>query len=172
VAVVVQKYVLFSGKLAENLRWGNERASDDELVHACTMAQAVGFLRDFPKGYQTIIEQGGSNVSGGQKQRLCIARALLKKPKILILDDSTSAVDTKTDAAIRQSFKEDLAGVTKLIIAQRVASVMDADKIIVMDGGKIEAVGNHSELMQKSLIYREVYESQTGGGDFDEASQA
>jgi ATP-binding cassette subfamily B protein len=172
VAVVLQKNVLFSGTIAENLRWGNESASDDELVHACTLAQADGFIRDFPKGYQTIIEQGGSNVSGGQKQRLCIARALLKKPKILILDDSTSAVDTKTDAAIRQSFKEDLAGVTKLIIAQRVASVMDADKIIVMDGGKIEAVGNHSELMQKSLIYREVYESQTGGGDFDEASQA
>jgi len=164
VAMVLQKNVLFSGTIRENLRWGNENATDEEMIHACTLAQADGFIREFPDQYDTYIEQGGTNVSGGQKQRLCIARALLKKPKILILDDSTSAVDTKTDQLIRQAFKNEIPDTTKIIIAQRVASVQDADKIIVMDDGKINAVGTHDELMATCTIYKEVYESQTGGG--------
>ena len=165
VSVVLQKNVLFSGTIKENLRWGNEHATDEELVAACKAAQADEFISQFPDKYDTYIEQGGTNVSGGQKQRLCIARALLKKPKILILDDSTSAVDTKTDALIRAAFLKEIPGTTKIIIAQRVASVEEADKIIVMEGGKIAACGTHEELMQKSEIYREVYESQTRGKD-------
>ncbi|MEE1053357.1 MAG: ABC transporter ATP-binding protein [Acutalibacteraceae bacterium] len=168
VAMVLQKNQLFSGTIKENLRWGNENATDDEIVEACRLAQADEFVQSFPDGYDTYIEQGGTNVSGGQKQRLCIARALLKKPKILILDDSTSAVDTKTDAFIRAGFKEYIPETTKIIIAQRVSSVQDADMIIVMDNGKVSAFGNHSELMKTSEIYREVYEQQTNGGDFDE----
>lgn len=163
VSVVLQKNVLFSGSIKENLRWGNENATDEELIEACKAAQADEFITSFPDGYDTHIEQGGTNVSGGQKQRLCIARALLRKPKILILDDSTSAVDTKTDALIRAAFLKQIPGTTKIIIAQRVASVQDADKIIVMDGGKIAAFGTHDELMQSSDIYRDVYESQTRG---------
>ena len=168
VAMVLQKNQLFSGTIKENLRWGNENATDDEIVEACRLAQADEFVQSFPDGYDTYIEQGGTNVSGGQKQRLCIARALLKKPKILILDDSTSAVDTKTDAFIRAGFKEYIPETTKIIIAQRVSSVQDADMIIVMDNGKVSAFDNHSELMKTSEIYREVYEQQTNGGDFDE----
>ncbi|MBQ8836871.1 MAG: ABC transporter ATP-binding protein [Clostridia bacterium] len=168
VAMVLQKNLLFSGTIAENLRWGNENATDEELVHACKLAQAHDFVESFPDGYNTHIEQGGTNVSGGQKQRLCIARALLKKPKILILDDSTSAVDTKTDALIRQGFKEYIPETTKIIIAQRISSVMDADMIIVMDNGQISAVGKHDDLMEKSEIYREVYEQQTHGGEDNE----
>lgn len=164
VAMVLQKNLLFSGTIKENLRWGNENATDEEIVEACRLAQADDFVRTFPEGYDTYIEQGGTNVSGGQKQRLCIARALLKKPKILILDDSTSAVDTKTDALIRQGFKKFIPETTKIIIAQRVSSVEDADMIIVMDNGKIESVGTHKELLEKSSIYREVYEQQTKGG--------
>lgn len=160
VAMVLQKNILFSGTIKENLRWGNENATDEELVHACRLAQADGFIREFADGYDTYIEQGGSNVSGGQRQRLCIARALLKKPKILILDDSTSAVDTKTDSLIRQAFQEEIPDTTKIIIAQRVASVQDADKIVVLDDGHINAVGSHDELMKTCEIYREVYESQ------------
>ncbi len=163
VAMVLQKNVLFSGTIKENLRWGNPNATDEELVHACRLACADDFVRSFPDGYDTYIEQGGSNVSGGQKQRLCIARALLKKPKILILDDSTSAVDTHTDAMIRKAFREEIPGTTKLIIAQRVASVQDADLIVVLEGGKIADLGTHQELLQASPIYREVYESQTKG---------
>jgi ATP-binding cassette subfamily B protein len=169
VAVVLQKNVLFSGTIRENLRWGNENATDGEMERACELAQADGFIRSFPDGYDTRIEQGGSNVSGGQRQRLCIARALLKKPKAIILDDSTSAVDTRTDAAIRQAFRERIPEITKIIIAQRVASVQDADKIVVLDGGQVCAVGTHGELLQSSRIYQEVYHSQTKGGDFDEA---
>ncbi len=161
VAMVLQKNVLFSGTIKENLRWGNPDASDEELIHACKLAQADGFIREFPDGYDTFIEQGGSNVSGGQRQRLCIARALLKKPKILILDDSTSAVDTKTDANIRQAFMEEIPGTTKLIIAQRVSSVQDADRIIVLSDGKIDGFGTHEQLLSTNTIYREVYESQT-----------
>ena len=168
VAMVLQKNQLFSGTIKENLRWGNENATDEELIEACRLAQADDFIKSFPDGYDTYIEQGGTNVSGGQKQRLCIARALLKKPKILILDDSTSAVDMKTDTFIRAGFKEFIPETTKFIIAQRVASVMDADMIIVMENGMVSAVGNHNELMQNSEIYREVYEQQTNGGDFDE----
>jgi ATP-binding cassette subfamily B protein len=168
VAMVLQKNVLFSGTIKENLRWGDENATDEELVHACKLAQADGFIREFPEGYDTYIEQGGTNVSGGQKQRLCIARALLKKPKILILDDSTSAVDTMTDALIRKAFREEIPDTTKLIIAQRVASVQDADMILVMDNGRISAVGTHDELLQTSAIYREVYSSQSKGGLSDE----
>ena len=168
VAMVLQKNQLFSGTIKENLRWGNENATDEELVEVCKLAQADEFISTFPDGYNTYIEQGGSNVSGGQKQRLCIARALLKHPKILILDDSTSAVDTRTDAFIRKSFKEFIPDTTKFIIAQRVASVEDADMIIVMDNGKISDVGTHDELLKNSEIYREVYEQQTHGGDNDE----
>ena len=163
VAMVLQKNVLFSGTVKENLRWGNENATDDEIIEACKLAQADDFIQKMPLGYDTYIEQGGSNVSGGQKQRLCIARALLKKPKVLILDDSTSAVDTKTDALIRGALKEYIPDTTKIIIAQRLASVQDADKIIILDDGKIAAMGTHEELMATSDIYREVYESQKGG---------
>ena len=168
VAMVLQKNQLFSGTIKDNLRWGNENATDEEMIKACQLAQADDFIKSFPDGYDTYIEQGGTNVSGGQKQRLCIARALLKKPKILILDDSTMAVETKTDAFIRAGFKEYIPETTKIIIAQRVASVMDADMIIVMENGKVAAVGNHDELIKNSEIYREVYEQQTNGGDFDE----
>ena len=161
VSIVLQKNVLFSGTIKENLRWGNENATDEELVRVCKLAQADEFIRSFPDGYDHYIEQGGTNVSGGQKQRLCIARALLRKPKVLILDDSTSAVDTKTDALIRHAFKEEIPDTTKIIIAQRVGSVEHADKILVMDGGKIIACGNHAELMKGSAIYREIYEAQT-----------
>ena len=167
VAVVLQKNLLFSGTIKENLRWGNPDASDEELVAACKLAQADEFIRSFPDGYDSHIEQGGTNVSGGQKQRLCIARALLKKPRILILDDSTSAVDTKTDALIRQGFRSFIPETTKIIIAQRVASVEDADLILVMDNGRIADMGSHAQLMQSSPIYREVYESQTNGGEQD-----
>ena len=164
VAMVLQKNTLFSGTIKENLRWGNPDATDEELVHACRLAQADDFIRTFPDGYDTYIEQGGTNVSGGQKQRLCIARAILRKPKILILDDSTSAVDTKTDALIRKAFREEIPDTTKIIIAQRISSVMDADQIIVMDNGRINACGTHEELMASNEIYREVYESQQKGG--------
>jgi len=163
VAMVLQKNVLFSGTIKENLRWGNEGATDEELIHACELAQADGFIREFPDGYDTHIEQGGANVSGGQRQRLCIARALLKKPKILILDDSTSAVDTKTDSLIRKAFKQYIPDTTKIIIAQRVASVQDADKIIVLDDGKVDAIGDHRGLLESCSIYREVFESQNRG---------
>lgn len=164
VAMVLQKNMLFAGTIKENLRWGNENATDEELQEACRLAQADEFVRSFPDGYDTWIEQGGANVSGGQKQRLCIARALIKKPKILILDDSTSAVDTKTDALIRAGMRRFIPETTKIIIAQRVSSVEDADLIIVMDGGKISAAGTHSELLGSSDIYREIYSQQTGGG--------
>ena len=167
VAMVLQKNLLFSGTIKENLRWGNPDATDEELIHACKLAQADEFVQSFPSGYDTYIEQGGSNVSGGQKQRLCIARALLKKPKILILDDSTSAVDTKTDAFIRAGFKEYIPETTKIIIAQRISSVMDADLILVMENGRIAAKGTHDELMQTSEIYREIYEQQIGGADHE-----
>ena len=169
VSVVLQKNVLFSGTIKDNLRWGNENASDEEMVEACRLAQADDFVRSFPDGYDTYIEQGGTNVSGGQKQRLCIARALLKKPKILILDDSTSAVDTRTDALIREGFRTYIPETTKIIIAQRVASVQDADLILVMNNGRIADMGTHEELLTSSAIYREVYESQTNGGDGHEA---
>ena len=165
VAMVLQKNELFSGSIRENLRWGDAKATDEEIVHACRLACAHDFIQSFPDGYDTHIEQGGTNVSGGQKQRLCIARALLKKPKILILDDSTSAVDTRTDASIRQAFRDEIPNTTKLIIAQRVSSVQDADMIVIMDNGKVAAVGNHQQLLERSQIYREVYESQRKGGD-------
>ena len=163
VSMVLQKNELFSGTIKDNLRWGNPDATDEEMIHACKLSCAHEFIETFPDGYDTYIEQGGKNVSGGQKQRLCIARALLKKPKILILDDSTSAVDTRTDAMIRKAFAEEIPGTTKLIIAQRVASVQDADLILVMDGGKIVASGKHDDLLQTSHIYREVFDSQTKG---------
>ena len=166
VAVVLQKNVLFSGTIKENLRWGDPDASDEEMQRICRLAMADEFIQTFPEGYDTYIEQGGANVSGGQKQRLCIARALLKKPKILILDDSTSAVDTRTDAMIRKAFREEIPGTTKIIIAQRISSVEDADRIIVLDGGKIDGIGSHEELLKTNAISREVYESQVkGGGD-------
>ncbi len=169
VSVVLQNNVLFTGSILDNLRWGNKEASDEECIQACKLACADEFIERFPQKYNTHIEQGGNNVSGGQKQRLCIARALLKKPKILILDDSTSAVDTATDAKIRRAFREEIPDTTKLIIAQRVSSVQDADRIIVMDEGQINGFGTHEELLKTNEIYREVYESQTqGGGDFDE----
>jgi ATP-binding cassette subfamily B protein len=168
VAMVLQKNLLFSGTIRENLRWGNENADDAELERVCRLAQADGFIQSFPEKYDTHVEQGGANVSGGQKQRLCIARALLKKPKILILDDSTSAVDMTTDALIRRAFSEELPDTTKLIIAQRVASVEDADKIIVMDGGKVNAFGTHAELIASNRIYQEIYHSQVKGGESDE----
>ena len=168
VSVVLQKNELFSGTIAENLRWGNENATDEELVAACKIAQADEFVSSFPDGYNTYIEQGGTNVSGGQKQRLCIARALVKRPKILILDDSTSAVDTRTDALIRKGFMEYIPETTKIIIAQRVASVQECDMIIIMDGGKIMGTGNHEELLKSSDIYREIYEEQTKGGSDNE----
>ncbi|NLK95389.1 MAG: ABC transporter ATP-binding protein [Clostridiales bacterium] len=165
VSMVLQKNVLFSGTIKDNLRWGNKNASDEEIVLACKQAQAEEFIDKFPKKYDTFIEQGGNNVSGGQKQRLCIARALLKKPKILILDDSTSAVDTKTDALIRKAFKESIPDTTKIIIAQRISSVQDSDRIIVLDDGKINGIGTHDELLKNNDIYREVYESQVKGDD-------
>ena len=169
VSVVLQKNVLFTGSILDNLRWGNKEATDEECMEACRLACADEFIERFPDKYNTHIEQGGNNVSGGQKQRLCIARALLKKPKILILDDSTSAVDTATDAKIRRAFREEIPDTTKLIIAQRVSSVQDADRIIVMDEGQVHGFGTHEELLKTDEIYREVYESQTqGGGDFDE----
>lgn len=169
VAVVLQKNVLFSGSILDNLRWGNKEATLEECEHVCKLACADEFIQRFPDGYETHIEQGGSNVSGGQKQRLCIARALLKNPKVLILDDSTSAVDTATDAKIRKAFAEEIPNTTKLIIAQRVSSVQNADRIIVMEEGRINGFGTHEELLETNEIYREVYESQTkGGGDFDE----
>lgn len=168
VSVVLQKNELFSGTIKDNLRWGNPNATDEEMEEACKLAQADDFIKSFPNGYDTYIEQGGTNVSGGQKQRLCIARALLKKPKILILDDSTSAVDTRTDALIRKGFRKFIPETTKLIIAQRVASVEDADRIIVMDGGRINAVGTHEELLKDNEIYRNVYFSQKKAGDDDE----
>lgn len=163
VAMVLQKNVLFSGTIKENLRWGDENATDEEIIRACRLAQADQFIREFPDGYETHIEQGGTNVSGGQRQRLCIARALLKKPIILILDDSTSAVDTKTDSLIRQAFQQEIPNTTKIIIAQRVSSVQDADKIIVLNDGAVDAVGTHEELLRTCAIYREVYESQNRG---------
>ena len=163
--MVLQKNTLFSGTIKDNLRWGNANASDEELERACKLACAHDFISSFPDGYDTYIEQGGTNVSGGQKQRLCIARALLKKPKILILDDSTSAVDTATDAQIRRAFREEIPDTTKLIIAQRISTVQDADKIIVIEGGKIDAVGTHAELLASNEIYKEVYYSQQKGGD-------
>ena len=165
VAMVLQKNVLFSGTVKENLRWGNPDATDEELIHACRLACAHDFITAFPDGYDHKIEQGGTNVSGGQKQRLCIARALLKKPKILILDDSTSAVDTRTDALIRQAFRDEIPGTTKLIIAQRVSSIQDADMIIIMDNGMVVATGTHDQLLASSSIYQEVYYSQQKGGD-------
>ena len=168
VAMVLQKNILFSGTIKDNLRWGNENATDEEMIEACKLAQAHPFISEMPEGYDTYIEQGGTNVSGGQKQRICIARSLLKKPKILILDDSTSAVDTKTDALIRMAFKEYIPETTKIIIAQRISSIQDADKIIVLDGGEISAFGTHDELMETSDIYKEVYTSQVKGGSENE----
>ena len=164
VAMVLQKNELFSGTIKDNLRWGNEQATDEEMEEACRLAQADSFIREFPDRYDTWIEQGGTNVSGGQKQRLCIARALLKKPKILILDDSTSAVDTKTDALIRAGFRSFIPDTTKIIIAQRVSSVMDADLIVMLDNGAIADAGTHEELLSRCAIYKEVYDSQTKGG--------
>ena len=173
VAVVLQKNVLFSGTILENLRWGDENATREECIHACKLACADDFIESFPDGYDTYIEQGGSNVSGGQKQRLCIARALLKKPKILILDDSTSAVDTATDARIRKAFREEIPNTTKIIIAQRISSVENADRILVMENGEVNGFGTHEQLLGNNEIYRDIYESQTSGnGDFDEAGGA
>jgi len=168
VSMVLQKNVLFSGTIKENLRWGNKNATDEEIIKACKLAQAHEFIEKFPDKYDTYIEQGGSNVSGGQRQRLCIARALLKKPKILILDDSTSAVDTKTDALIRKAFRETIPNTTKIIIAQRISSVQDADKIIVLDDGKISGIGTHEELLKTNDIYKEMYEYQVKGAEEDE----
>ncbi len=173
VAVVLQKNVLFSGTILENLRWGDQNATKEECIHACKLACADDFIESFPDGYDTYIEQGGTNVSGGQKQRICIARALLKKPKILILDDSTSAVDTATDARIRKAFKEEIPGTTKIIIAQRISSVENADRILVMENGEVNGFGTHEELLANNEIYKDIYESQTSGnGDFDQAGGA
>ena len=163
--MVLQKNVLFSGTIKDNLRWGDEHATDEQMLHACQLACADEFIQQMPDGYDTYIEQGGSNVSGGQKQRLCIARALLKKPKILILDDSTSAVDTETDARIRRAFAQEIPDTTKIIIAQRVSSIQDADQIIVLDAGRIVGLGNHDQLLQTCAIYREAYESQNKKGE-------
>jgi len=169
VAVVLQKNVLFSGTVLDNLRWGDENATEEECQNACRLACADEFIEKMPEKYESMVEQGGSNLSGGQKQRLCIARALLKKPKILILDDSTSAVDTATDAKIRKAFATEIPDTTKFIIAQRVSSIQDADRIIVMNDGRVDAIGTHEELLARNDIYREVYEAQTSGnGDFDE----
>lgn len=165
VAMVLQKNVLFSGTIKDNLRWGNESASESEMIQACRQACADEFIQQFPDGYDTHIEQGGTNVSGGQKQRLCIARALLKKPKVLILDDSTSAVDTRTDSQIRKAFREEIPNTTKLIISQRISSVEDADRIIVLNEGRIEGIGTHAELLANNAIYQEVYETQKKGED-------
>ena len=165
VSVVLQKNVLFSGTIKDNLRWGNKNATDEELIEACKLAQADEFISQFPDGYDTMIEQGGTNVSGGQKQRICIARALLKKPKVLILDDSTSAVDTRTDALIRKGFESYIPDTTKIIIAQRIASVEHADRVIVMDNGKIDAIGTPEYLLENNQIYKEVYEQQNKGGE-------
>ena len=163
--MVLQKNVLFSGSIRENLRWGNPDATDEEIIQACQAAQAHDFITSFPQGYDTDLSQGGVNLSGGQKQRLCIARALLKKPKIIILDDSTSAVDTATDSRIRQSFRQNLKDTTTIIIAQRVTSVQDADRIIVMDEGTINAIGTHEDLLANNAIYQEVYSSQQKGAE-------
>ena len=171
VAMVLQKNVLFSGTIAENLRWGKKNADLEELEDVCKLAQADGFIQEFPSKYETVLDQGGTNVSGGQKQRICIARAILKKPKILILDDSTSAVDTKTDALIRKAFREEIPDTTKIIIAQRISSIVDADKIIVMDNGRIDGIGTSDELLKTNKIYQEVYESQMGGDDADDEKQ-
>ena len=169
VAVVLQKNVLFSGTILENLRWGDENASEEACKRACRLACADEFIERMPQKYETYLEQGGSNLSGGQKQRLCIARALLKQPKILILDDSTSAVDTATDAKIRQAFTQEIPGTTKLMIAQRISSVQEADRIIVMEDGQIQGFDTHERLLETNEIYRDIYESQTkGSGDFDE----
>ena len=168
VSCVLQKNVLFSGTITENIKWGDENATEDDVIRVCKLAQADEFVSQFPDGYNTYIEEGGTNVSGGQKQRLCIARALLKHPKILILDDSTSAVDTKTDSLIRKAFREEIPDTTKIIIAQRISSVEDCDKIIVMDNGRIDGIGTHEELLKKNKIYKEVYDSQTKGGDANE----
>lgn len=167
-AVVLQKNILFSGTIKENLRWGNKDATDEEIIEAAKLASAHDFIMDFPKGYDTYIEQGGSNVSGGQKQRLCIARALLKNPKILIMDDSTSAVDTKTDYKIQEGLKTYIPQTTKITIAQRISSVESADRIIVMEGGSIDQIGTHEELIETNDIYREIYESQNKAGADDE----
>ena len=173
VSVVLQQNVLFSGSILDNLRWGDPNATEEQCIEACKQACADEFIQTFPDKYNTHIEQGGTNVSSGQKQRLCIARALLKKPKVLILDDSTSAVDTATDARIRKAFREAIPGTTKIIIAQRISSVMDADHIIVLDDGRLNGFGTHEELLHTNAIYRDVYESQTqGGGDFDEGGAA
>ena len=166
VAVVLQKNQLFSGTIKDNLRWGNKEATDEEMVHVCRLAQADDFISQFPDGYDTYIEQGGTNVSGGQKQRLCIARALLKKPKVLIFDDSTSAVDTATEAKIRSALAQ-LGGMTKIIIAQRISSVMNTDKIVILEDGRIHAVGSHAELLASDPIYQEIYASQMKGGEPD-----
>ena len=169
IAVVLQKNTLFSGTIKDNLRWGDENATDEEMIEACKLAQADSFIEQFPDKYDTYIEQGGNNVSGGQKQRLCIARALLKKPKVLILDDSTSAVDTRTDALIREAFREKIPNTTKFIVAQRITSIQDADKIIVLDDGKIDDMGTHEELLARNKIYQEVYYTQNNkGGDNNE----
>ena len=166
--MVLQKNILFSGTILENLRWGNKEATEEECSHACELAQAHEFIEKMPEGYHTYIEQGGTNVSGGQKQRLCIARALLKKPKILILDDSTSAVDTKTDSLIRKAFAEEIPDTTKLIIAQRISSVQESDRIIVMEQGQVVGFGTHEELMKDNEIYRDIYELQQKGADKNE----
>ena len=168
VACVLQKNVLFSGTIAENIRWGDENASDEDVKRVCKLAQADEFIMQFPDGYNTYIEEGGTNVSGGQKQRLCIARALLKHPKILILDDSTSAVDTKTDSLIQTAFQTEIPDTTKIIIAQRISSIENCDKIVVMDNGRIDGIGTHEELLKSNEIYKEVYESQMKGSDTNE----